>query len=283
MSLLKRMLLGVVVLLVGIITSSIIGHTLFKRNVKTEVELLFDNLDDHRETVLEEDLMDLPSSVKRWLKYSGIIGKENIVSARLKQQAKMKLDVDGPWMPVDAEQYITASKPGFIWSASIKPFPFVHIAGRDKYLNGRGSMLIKPLSLFTLTDSKGEEIDQGTLLRYLAETVWVPSAVLNKYISWKKIDENNAKATMTYGGIAASGIFTFNQKGEVIRFEAERYGDFNGEFRIETWSISVSDYKPFEGIKVPTKGTITWKLAEGDFTWFTFELLKIEYNNPTVY
>ncbi|WP_423189799.1 DUF6544 family protein [Alkalibacterium sp. f15] len=283
MSLLKRALLSLVILVVIVIASSIVANTLFKRDVRAEVEQLFDNVDNKSEVVTEEDIIDLPTSVQRWLKYSGIIGKETIVSGRLKQQAEMRMDAEGQWMSVKAEQYFTSEKPGFVWNASIKAAPFIHIAGRDKYLNGKGSMLIKPMSLFTVADSKGEEIDQGTLLRYLAETVWFPSAVLNDYISWKEIDDNNAKATMTYGEISTSGVFTFNQMGEVIKFEAERYGDFNGEFSLETWSISMSDYKAFAGIKVPTEGKITWRLDEGDFNWFNFEVLEIEYNNPTIY
>ncbi len=88
---------------------------------------------------------------------------------------------------------------------------------------------------------------------------------------------------MTYGEITASGIFTFNDKDEVINFEAERYGEFDGETRLETWSIPLRDYKEFEGIRVPTKGDVTWKLDTGDFNWFNFEVTEIEYNKPVPY
>ncbi|GGM42539.1 hypothetical protein GCM10011351_30640 [Paraliobacillus quinghaiensis] len=144
-------------------------------------------------------------------------------------------------------------------------------------------MLIKLLALFPVADSKGKEIDQGTLLRYLAETMWFPSAALNEYITWETLDTNRSKATMSYGGIVASGVFTFNDIGEVTQFEAERYGEFDGETRLETWSIPVRDYKEFEGIKIPTKGDVTWKLDLGDFNWFNFEVTEIEYNKPFVY
>ncbi|MFP3361349.1 DUF6544 family protein, partial [Planococcus sp. SIMBA_143] len=76
--------------------------------------------------------------------------------------------------------------------------------------------------MFTVADSSGPEIDQGTMLRYLAETIWFPSAALNDYIIWKHIDENNAEATMTYGDISATGVFTFNSEGDPTHFEAER-------------------------------------------------------------
>lgn len=75
-------------------------------------------------------------------------------------------------------------------------------------------MLIKILSLFTVADSKGKEIDQGSLLRYLAETMWFPTAALNEYLYWEEMDQYNAKVTMTYDEITASGIFTFNDIGQ---------------------------------------------------------------------
>lgn len=283
MSVLKRALLRINVLMGVIGVSLIVADFSFKRSVRAEVARLFDNVTENDERVTEEDIIDLPIGVQRWLTYSGVIGRERLRSARLKQRAEMRMEAGSRWMPVEAEQYFTADKPGFIWSATIKAAPFIHISGRDKYQNGKGSMLIKPMSLFTVADSKGKEVDQGTLLRYLAETMWFPSAALNDYIQWVEVDDNNVKATMSYLETTASGIFSINELGEVTNFEAERYGEFDGDYRLETWSIPVTDYRTFQGIKVPTKGEITWKLDEGDFNWFNFEVMELEYNEPSAY
>jgi len=277
------MLIVIVVLLALFIAGSFIAKFLFNQNVEKEIEEFFSKVENKDEIVTKTDISELPQNVQKWLEYSGIIGKEKITSVRLKQKADMRLEKDKPWMPVQAEQYFTLDEPGFIWKANIKAAPLIHITGRDKYENGKGNMLIKVLSIFTVADSQGKEIDQGTLLRYLAETMWFPTAALNEYLTWEEIDADNAKATMTYGEIMASGIFTFNDRGEVINFEAERYGEFDGETRLETWSIPVRDYKEFEGIRIPTKGAVTWKLDTGDFNWFNFEVTEVEYNKPMPY
>lgn len=255
----------------------------FNRNVEREVVQLFNTVRTADDVVTQEELAGLPDNVQQWLEYTGIVGKERIRAARLQQRADMRLAVDQPWMPVEATQYFTVDEPGFIWQATVKAAPGIKIAARDKYASGRGSMLIKPLSLITLADSQGSEMDQGAMLRYLAETIWFPSAALSDYISWEEIDHYNAKATMSYGGVTASGIFTFNDVGEVIRFEAERYGEFGGEFRLETWSIPLRDYREFAGIRIPTKGDVTWKFSSGDYNWFNFEVLDVEYNQPRPY
>ena len=283
MSKIILVLIGIVILFVLFIVGSYIARFVFYQNIEKEVEEIFSKVENKNEIVTKEDVERLPKNVQKWLQYSGVIGKKRITAVRLKQKAEMSLAEDKAWMPVQAEQYFTSQEPSFIWKANIKAAPFIHISGRDKYENGKGNMLIKVLSLFTVADSKGKEIDQGTLLRYLAETIWFPSAALNEYLTWEEIDEQNAKATMTYGDITASGVFTFNSEGEVVKFEAERYGVFDGEIRLETWSIPVRDYKQFEGIKIPTKGNVTWKLDTGDFNWFNFEVTEIEYNRPLPY
>ena len=278
-----RVLISIIILLVLFIAGSFIGNLLFNKSVENEIETLFSKVKNKREIVNKADIKALPRNVQRWLEYSGIVGREKIVAVRLKQKADMRLENDKQWMSVQAEQYFNTEEPGFIWKADIRAAPLIHIAGRDKYWDGKGSMLIKLLSLFTVADSEGKEINQGTLLRYLAEMVWFPTAVLNEYITWDEIDGDHAKATMTYKDVTASGVFTFNDKGEVIKFEAERYGEFDKKFRLELWSISLRDYKEFEGIRIPIKGDVTWKLETGDFNWFNFEVTEIQYNKPLPY
>jgi len=213
-------ILATIILL--IITVIFIANLLFNQKVAREVKELFaDNSEDSDGIIQKSDLEKLPIPVQKWLKYSQVVGKEKIRAVRLKQKAVMRLKEEQSWMPVEAEQYFTIDEPGFIWKARIKAAPLFYIVGRDKYYKGRGNMLIKVLSLIPVADSKGKEMDQGTLLRYLAETVWFPTAALSSYITWEEIDTNSAKATMSYGGITAFGVFTFNDKGEVINFVAK--------------------------------------------------------------
>ena len=92
------------------------------------------------------------------------------------------------------------------------------------------------------------------------------------------MDENTATATMSYKGITASGVFTFNEKGEVCAFRSQTDGEFDGEYSLKTWSIPLSDYKEFNGIKIPTRGKVAWELEVGEFNWYNFEVITAEYN-----
>ena len=273
--------LVVIVLLVVII--SMIANYQFKRNVDKDVATFYRVVKNKHEVIRQTDLEGLPRPVQNWLQYSQVVGKERIVAARTKHDVTMRLKENQPWLKAQAKQYFRTEKPGFIWAVDIKMAPLVHIAGKDQYIDGRGNMLIKLLSLITVANGSGKEIDQGTLLRYLSEIMLVPTAALSDTIQWEGMDSNSAKATMSYKGVTASGVFTFNDKGEILNFVAQRYGDFGGGYRMETWCAEITEYKEFNGFKVASKGDIIWKLKTGDYHWYHFEVKEIEYNELASY
>ena len=82
------------------------------------------------------------------------------------------------WMPVVAEQHVRIDRPGFVWTADVAAGPFLRLAGRVSYREGTGRMRILAQSLIPVVDAQGPQTDQGTLLRFLAELVWYPSAAL---------------------------------------------------------------------------------------------------------
>ena len=99
------------------------------------------------------------------------------------------------------------------------------------YVDGQGSMLVKALSLFSVVDAQGVEIDQGAMMRYLSEMVWFPSAFLLGNVSFEAVDEGSARVTLTDQGRTASGTLTVDPDGRLTGFVAERYRMVGGEPR----------------------------------------------------
>ncbi|GEO07106.1 hypothetical protein AAE02nite_47700 [Adhaeribacter aerolatus] len=266
------------IIAVGIILAY--GSWNFNTTVSQELKKFSDQVSPKREIITQEMLLDLPPVVQQWLNRCQIIGKENIHSVHLQQRGEMRTTPEGKWMSVQADEYFTVAAPGFIWVADVQATPLLHLAGRDKYENGRGHMLIKLLSLYPVADAKGKETDQGTLLRYLGEMVWFPTAALSNYIRREQLSENATRATMSYGGVTAAGIFRFNSTGDVTSFEAKRYYDRKEGATLENWLVTVdpNSYREFNGIRVPTKSDVTWKLKTGDFTWFKLEVTDVIFN-----
>lgn len=44
------------------------------------------------------------------------------------------------------------------------------------------------------------------------------------------------------------------------------------------WVLEVQDYQFFEGYKIPSQMTATWKLPEGDWTWLKLQIDDVTYN-----
>lgn len=276
-----------VVLLLIVIISVIsvnVGRFVFDRKVKKEVQELFaESAHPKTEIITEEDLSGLPEPVQKWLRNSQVVGREKVLTVRLKQRGSIRTEEKGNWMPFKAEQYYTTEVPGFIWYANVKLAPMLHLKGRDRYYDGRGNMLIKLLSLINVADAVGPEMDQGTLIRFLNEIMWFPGAAINEYIEWEPIDEFSAQGTMEYKGVRASAIFYFSEDGDLINFVAERYMENNGSFSIEKWATPIEDYDIINGIRIPTRGKAVWQLETGDFPYIDIEIMDIEYNNPVLY
>lgn len=265
-----------VIALAGIVLAY--GGWSFNTMVKSELSAFFPKEIVAKTVLTKEMLAPLPPVVQKWLERSGVVGKKLVAVAHLKQTGEMKTKPDGNWIPFEAEQWNTTDPPGFIWTTQIQAAPGMTLVGRDKYVDGRGNMLIKLLSLYPIADAKGPETDQGAMLRNLAEVCWFPSAALSDYIQWEQLDSLTAKATMTNGGITASGIFRFNADGDMVSFEAKRYYDRKEGATLEDWLVANKDYRDFDGIRVPYKSEITWKLKDGDFTWLQLEIAEIDYN-----
>lgn len=231
------------------------------------------------EIITSADISELPSAVQGWMRSTGIIGKPTITSACVRQKALMKIKPEQQdWYSAEALQYTTMNPPAFIWTVDMKMMPMVNIKGRDKFVGGKGEMLIKVNSLINVVKEKGMRMDEGTLQRFLGELVWHPSLALSPYIRWEAIDATSAKATMTYNGSKGSGTFYFNKNGDFVKFIAMRFRGNKADSKRYPWVLTVDDYAVFENIKVPSKMKATWQLDKGDWTWLDLEITSISYN-----
>ena len=251
----------------------------FRTMVKKELAAFLPVTSSSQNLLTEDALVSLPPVVQTWIRRAGAVGKPIPQTVHLKQTGQMRTTPGGNWMPVEAEQWFTPMRPGFFWAADVRAAPGFYLVGRDRYSEGKGHMLIKMLSLFPVADAKGPETDQGSMLRYLAETVWFPSGALHESIQWEQLDSSSAKATMNWGGITASGIFRFDAKGDPLSFEAKRYYDREEGATLEDWFIRIepNGIREFGGIRIPSRSAVSWKLKEGDFNWFNLEITELEY------
>ena len=276
---LKTILLLLAVLVVLIVLAAAWARWNFDRMVFNELEVFLPRHEPAAAPLTLEQITHLPAPVQRWLQRSGAVGRPPVRLAYLHQTGQMLTKPGGSWLPVTSRQYFRTAEPGFIWVADVKMAPLLHMAGRDMYQDGHGAMVIKLASLLPVVNARGPETDQGTMLRYLAETVWFPSAVLHPSITWESVDSTSARATMSYGGITASGLFTFTAEGDFDSFEAQRYYYRKEGSTLEPWLVRVEKdgYQEFDGMRLPARCTVTWRFKEGEFTWYRLQIEQVTY------
>jgi hypothetical protein len=272
-------------LIILLVALPVLGNMLFNEKVTTEQEQLLEQVSQPSDRILhEEDFQHLPEIVQTWMRNSGVAGKPEISFMRLKQTGEMKTDPDGIWMDFTAVQYFDVHNPSFIWEVDVRMMPLITLNGRDKLKDGQGEMLIKLFSLVNVVNEQhNEQINTGSLIRYLGEICWFPSAALKEYISWEGVDEYSARATLAVDGQQVSGIFRFHENGDLRSFEADRYYGGGTEATLQKWVVEAIEQRTFDGYRVPSQITVTWKLPEGDFTWLHLEITDLEMNRFELY
>lgn len=227
------------------------------------------NVPVHSEVFTEADLQGLPLPVQKYFRYCGYLGtpKMSYMKAAF-QNVDFKMSADKT-IKISYEQYNLVEKPErfALINSSLYGIPF---EGLDAYQDGIGSMKGAFAKLVTLFDQRGENMDKACLVTILSECLIVPNVALQSYIKWEEIDDTHAKATISYYGISASGIFTFDGNGAMLSFKTkDRVAtDMKGSTRQAEWSAIVSDYQSINGLKQPRVLQAVWHYPEGDSVYF---------------
>jgi hypothetical protein len=121
-------------------------------------------------------------------------------------------------------------------------------------------------------------MDKACLVTFLSESLIVPDAALQSYITWEAIDDTHAKGKISYYGLEASGVFFFNKAGELRSFSTEdrTYVSMDGIKQDVAWTALFSDYKTVEGRKQPSRLQAVWHFPEGDMIYFDSNEFRID-------
>jgi len=260
----------IAILILGFITAKIKMSWQFGNEVKT----LFTNSKPISSQIFRYgQLGGLPAPVQRYFKQVLNDGQPYISYARIIHDGLFKTGPDKDCVAINGEQYATTEKPGFIWKGTTTLF-----TARDMYISGKGRLVVALFGMIKIVDGKGEQYDEGELLRWLGESVLYPTNLLpGPNLQWSAIDEHAAKFTFNYNGLSLFYRVTFNDAGEIIQMETKRYMDKD---HLETWIIKMATYREMNDIKVPTAFEVIWRLKKSDLSYAKFNILKVEYENP---
>jgi len=247
-----------------------------KSDFQNTVNGMISKAPEYGEVFTEKDIENLPLPVQKYFRYCGFLGtpKMSYMKATFK-------DVDfilgDKKVKIDYTQYNFVEMPERIAyiNSSMYGIPF---EGLDSYKNGAGSMRGTLAKVITLFDQRGGSMDKSSLVTILAECLLIPNVALQDYIEWEPMDDTHAKATIFCYGISASGVFTFDDAGQMLSFiTSDRVAtETDGTERNAEWSAIVSNYETVNGIKQPKVLQSIWHFPEGDLIYFNENNSEVE-------
>ncbi len=275
----KTVIIIILIPIIFFIVFAIAATFLTNRFVEKKMQVVKLEAGENNSGVFTYDqLQNPPAVVQDYFKYAIKDSTRIPKTLLIEQKALFKTDARSGFKDLTAEQLFNTQKPGFVWNADIQLFPLLWIKGIDSYIDGRGNMLIKLLSSITITDAKGKEINQGSLLRYMLESVWFPTFLaLNKNADWEGIDDKNAKLVLVEDGILMEVTFYFNEQHQLVKTESERYRSTSSGYILTSYTVYYSNYKEVDGFKIPTHAEVEWNAKEGNLLYGKFDLKKVQY------
>ncbi len=266
-------LLILLVAIVGYAASSYYGK--FKNDVNAG---LLSQAQPVAESLLtESDLHKLPEAVKRYLRYSGCVGRPKVKNFRIEFTGAIRKDEQSPWMPFTSEQYNFMEMPTrlFFMKAVMKGLP---VAGYHCFKNGHAFMDIRLLSLFRVQYQDGAEMDTAETVTFFNDMCCMaPATLIDERIVWQETGENSVSAIFTDSGISISAELCFNQAGELVNFISnDRYAADAGKKL--PWSTPLKNYMERDGYRLASEAETIYAYEDHDLCYGKFQMVSVQYN-----
>ena len=226
-----------------------------------------------------ELLAGLPPPVARYFDFALTTGRRLVRRARLDQAGEFSTS-PGVWKPFTAVEYFSVHPPGFVWDARIRTAPLLPVRVRDSYLAGQGAMRGALAGLLPVVNQRGTpEMAAGSLVRYLAEAVWLPTALLPcEGVSWTPIDQSSARATLTDGPTSVWLDMHFKENGEIDLVSTMRHRDVKGTPVLTPWIGRFRNYERRDGLMIPLEGEVEWLVAGERLPYWRGRIVEASYS-----
>jgi len=267
-------------IVIGIVAVVGLGTWGFRRTYRHEItEAQKNNPNNTVDALTESEIQHLPEPVKKYLRYTGAIGKPKVQNFKVKFTGEFRQSEEAGWMPFHSEQTNFVEHPTrlFFMTAMMKHLPVV---GFHYYKKAKAAMDIRLLSLFRVQHQSGPVMDTAETVTFFNDMcVMAPSTLIDPRIKWLRTEGNIVQATFTNDKITISAELCFNDKGELINFTSDDRPALQKNSMIKArWSTPLSCYATFNGFRLASYAETIYSFPEGDFCYGKFRLNGIAYN-----
>jgi len=270
-----------VVLIIPILVAAL-GTTpwSFRAMYNHEVAIRLEGQPPQVKILTAADAAHLPPAVQRYLVFTGAMGKPRVWNYRIRFSGVLRNGPDDKWMPIIASQQSFANPPArlFLVESSKCGVP---LNAFHRYVGAEATFHVKVASFLTVVDAHGAEMNKSETVTLLNDMfILAPATLIDPNIAWEEIDARTVRATFTNAGNTVSAVVTFDDSGALVNFVSDdRARTIDGKtYERLRWSTPVSDWREFDGRKLPAKGKALWTLSKGEFAYAEIEILDVQYN-----
>jgi hypothetical protein len=224
--------------------------------------------------VTEDELAELPATVRRYLRAMGVLNRPRDWSFMAHITGRFRLKGQGSWMPAEVWQYNSALDVARIFHMRIDFAGLVPMVGRDTYLRGKGIMHGKLLGLVTVARSQGPETDLSELATYLNDAVLMaPSMLLRPNTTFAAVDHRSFDVTLLDSDLSVTARVFLAEDGRPVNFSTrDRYADLRGGLVRAEWTTPIDGWVRDGERFIFTRGAAIWQLPEGPLHYLDFRM-----------
>jgi hypothetical protein len=221
-----------------------------------------------------EDVQHLPSQVRRMLVAAIAPGTPLAAAVRLRIRGSINLR---RWLPFRSHEILAPGR-GFVWRARVAGV----IAGFDEYVDGEGEMRWRLAGLVKVASASGPDVSRSAAGREAGETFWLPTALLPEFgVMWRVGVEGHPVATVPTAGGPIDVEYRLDRDGRITSLVFERWGDPDGSgtFGLHRFGGTMTQHRTFDGITIPTAGSVGWHFETERWTsgeFFKFHITSAE-------
>jgi hypothetical protein len=228
------------------------------------------------------DLAALPEPMRRWAEHAGIAADGPVPrGVYLVQEGAMATRPDR-WQPLAADQVMAADPPGFVWRCRLTAGRWLWVDALDRLVDGQGGLDARIWGLVPAMRVSGDAVTAGELYRWLAELVWLPTALLgHPAITWRYVDDAQAEATWRGPGLPAVSVtFRVASDGRLLSAAAEDRPRMTRGGAVPTaWHATFADEEaPFGPWRLPVGAEVAWVVEGRRLPYFRGRFVEATYD-----
>lgn len=229
--------------------------------------------------VTEDDLRGLPTPIQRYLDRAGVVGKPHVHNVHVRMSLQIRGGQSEPWMTGNVEQYNTFTPLQRFFFLEAKrgqiPVDVAHL-----FDAGGATMRARVLGLYPVMDGSGPELTRAETVTILNDMcLLAPATLLDPRLEWGRSDSTFAEVSLSHGKNRVSATLYFSTEGDLTTFVSRDRGQSDGKTSVvHPWWTPVSDYRSFDGVRLPSAGEAQWEEPTGLWTYARVQILEVSYN-----